>query len=200
MTAAAFNRGKSMQDVATPRELLVAFAARFGAITLDVAASPENAACESYYTQEQDGLTQSWETQEWAWCNPPYASIAIWAERMANMSRESRSFHGALLVPASIGAAWWRTFIHELALVHILCPRVPFVGGEGYPKDIALCTYSHGVAGYGYWDWQRDVPPVMLVDAKERWKRQREQLKRERAELKRSIQEASKRLGLVENQ
>jgi hypothetical protein len=48
--------------------------------TLDVAASPENAKCERYFTAEQDGLRQSW-AGEVVWCNPPYSSIAPWVAK-----------------------------------------------------------------------------------------------------------------------
>ncbi|GAG69098.1 unnamed protein product, partial [marine sediment metagenome] len=39
---------------------------------LDVAASPENAKCPFYYTEQIDGLKQDWVCGEAVWCNPPY--------------------------------------------------------------------------------------------------------------------------------
>ena len=39
--------------------------------TLDAAASPENAKCRKYFTEQDDGLTKSWKG-ETVFVNPPY--------------------------------------------------------------------------------------------------------------------------------
>jgi phage N-6-adenine-methyltransferase len=44
--------------------------------TLDVAATPENAKCEDFYTAEDDGLSLIWHGR--VWCNPPYSQIREW--------------------------------------------------------------------------------------------------------------------------
>ena len=50
--------------------------------TLDACALPWNAKCESYYTPEQDGLSQPWTGV--VWCNPPYGrQIGKWVEKAA---------------------------------------------------------------------------------------------------------------------
>jgi site-specific DNA-methyltransferase (adenine-specific) len=46
--------------------------------TLDPCALPDNAKCKRFYTPEQDGLAQSWESEN-VFCNPPYGkSIYSW--------------------------------------------------------------------------------------------------------------------------
>ncbi len=51
--------------------------------TLDPCATPENAKCERYFTQEQDGLAQSW-AGEVVFMNPPYGrEIAAWIMKAA---------------------------------------------------------------------------------------------------------------------
>lgn len=56
--------------------------------TLDVAATAENALCERYYTQETDGLSQSWQTNGAVWCNPPYGrNITKWVWKAYHESR-----------------------------------------------------------------------------------------------------------------
>lgn len=39
--------------------------------TMDPAATKENAKCDKYFTEEEDGLLQNWEG-EVVFCNPPY--------------------------------------------------------------------------------------------------------------------------------
>ena len=66
------NKGMMVSDSSeweTPQE----FYDRLDAIyrfTLDVAATPENAKCEAFYTEEDDALGLAWPGR--VWCNPPY--------------------------------------------------------------------------------------------------------------------------------
>jgi len=47
---------------------------------LDVCATPENAKCARYYTEEQDGLKQTWTGR--CWMNPPYGrTISQWVQK-----------------------------------------------------------------------------------------------------------------------
>lgn len=73
----------------------------------DVCASPENAKCEKYFTEEQDGLKQEWKGV--CWMNPPYGrSIDRWIKK----AYES-SLNGAVvvcLVPSRTDTAWWHDY------------------------------------------------------------------------------------------
>lgn len=76
---------------------------------LDVCASAENAKCEHYYTEEDDGLSQEWKGN--CWMNPPYGREIIHWMRKAYES----SLSGATvvcLVPARTDTKWW----HEYAM------------------------------------------------------------------------------------
>lgn len=76
---------------------------------LDVCASAENAKCEIFYTEEDDGLAQEWEGN--CWMNPPYGREIIHWMRKAYES----SLRGATvvcLVPARTDTKWW----HEYAM------------------------------------------------------------------------------------
>ena len=76
---------------------------------LDVCASAENAKCETFYTEEDDGLAQEWEGN--CWMNPPYGREIIHGMRKAYES----SLRGATvvcLVPARTDTKWW----HEYAM------------------------------------------------------------------------------------
>jgi len=52
----------------TPQDLFEAQNARWG-FTLDVCATAENAKCDSFFTEEDDGLQQTWGGV--CWMNPP---------------------------------------------------------------------------------------------------------------------------------
>jgi len=49
--------------------------------TLDPCANKENHKCEKYFTQEDDGLSKSWDN-EIVFCNPPYGrDIIKWVKK-----------------------------------------------------------------------------------------------------------------------
>lgn len=82
--------------------------ARFGAFTLDVAASAANAKAPRFYTREQDGLSLPWAGA--VWCNPPYSDCGAWV-------RKAWTEHGSaerivMLLPANrCEQAWWQDLV-----------------------------------------------------------------------------------------
>lgn len=74
---------------------------------LDVCATKENAKCENYFTEEQNGLIQEWTGI--CWMNPPYGrEIGKWMKK----AYES-SLSGAIvvcLVPSHTDTAWWHDY------------------------------------------------------------------------------------------
>lgn len=95
----------------------------------------------------------------WGWLNPPYSHIAPWAERCADAATDGA--HITLLVPASVGANWFRDFVHGQARVIFLNGRLTFVGHMApYPKDCMLCLYGPDVEiGYNVWTWRTESCP-----------------------------------------
>jgi len=78
--------------------------------TLDGAASEENAKCRKYFTQESDGLNQSWKAQR-VWLNPPYGKAAsLWCEKALTESRENGALVVLLLASRS-STRWWHDFV-----------------------------------------------------------------------------------------
>ena len=91
----------------TPQDLFDKLNAEFG-FNLDVCATPDNAKCEKFYTQEQDGLTQAW--QGHCWMNPPYGpAIKKWIEK-AYCEYVSFGTTVVCLVPARTDTYWWHEF------------------------------------------------------------------------------------------
>jgi len=160
--------GSSRQDYGTPQEFLLSVKTllQITSFWKDLAASPENAVASRYYTVDNDALLirNGWESPYfgWNWLNMPFRKIEPWVEKAHQT--ESVGNH-AVLVPASVGSAWWRKWVHRKATVLFLEGRLTFVGEiDPYPKDCALLLYPFGkgltrfgstVHHYNVWDWRK---------------------------------------------
>jgi len=155
--------GRSKQDYATPVSFIRAIQQRLGieAFTFDFAADATNAKAAHYWTVVDDALRQpaiAWAArcrEGWAWLNPPFGKIAPFAQRC----REIRTLGGrvAFLVPAAVGANWFRDFVDGQALVLFLNGRLAFMPdtSKNYPKDCVCCLFSQTVMpGYEVWAWR----------------------------------------------
>lgn len=64
----------------------------------------------------------------------------------------------AFLVPAGVGANWYRDFIHRRALVLALNGRLAFMPDKPtwlYPKDCILCLFGPTVTpDFDVWSWR----------------------------------------------
>lgn len=160
--------GNSKQDYQTPPEFLAAVRNRLRIenFYLDIAASAENAVCDNYLTEEDDALSsvRTWQPLDgyggWAWLNPPYAHIEPWVAKAAKEAQ--RGAHIAVLVPASVGADWWRDWVEPFAYQSYLNGRLKFVGVKDYyPKDCALLLYTPWqYMGHEIWNWRASVPQL----------------------------------------
>jgi phage N-6-adenine-methyltransferase len=112
--------------------------------TVDVAAHPENAKCERYYTIDQDGLQQSW-AGERVWCNPPYdhKSLTAFSSKAIREIEADPCTLVVLLVPPKSDQAWW----HECAMqgeVRFIRGRVAFGGTANAPMPVCAVVLSRG--------------------------------------------------------
>lgn len=103
----------------------------------DVCASPENAKCEKYYTEEMDGLAQSWSGS--CWMNPPYGrTIKAWMRKAYEASLQGATV--VCLVPARTDTAWW----HEYAIkgdIEFIRGRLKFGGHKNsapFPSAVVV--------------------------------------------------------------
>ena len=152
--------GRSKQDYQTPPEFLQAVKQRLHIrdFALDVAASDSNHVAPLYYTEESNGLEMSWTLAGgWIWCNPPYAHIAPWVNKAAHEAANGAQI--AMLVPASVGANWWASYVEGYAYQCYLNGRLTFVGETApYPKDCALLLYHPwGFTGHEIWYWRNNI-------------------------------------------
>lgn len=108
----------------TPQEFFDKLNAEFG-FTLDVAATPENAKCERFFTIDDDGLSQSWDG-EVVWCNPPYGDqIKHWIYKAATSDATV-----VMLVPARVDTRWFHDIVLGHAEVRFVKGRIKFEGAK----------------------------------------------------------------------
>ena len=94
--------------------------------TLDPCATHENAKCDRHFTEEEDGLSQSWEG-EIVFCNPPYGrEIGKWVRKC---SEESRHAKVVMLIPARTDTAYFHDYIYKKAKVDFIRGRLKFERG-----------------------------------------------------------------------
>lgn len=103
---------------ATPQEFFNKLNDEFN-FTVDVCATPENAKCKSFYTKQDDGLSQNWSGN--VWMNPPYGrEIGLWMAKASEAAKAGATV--VCLVPARTDTAWW----HE----HVIKHEVRFIKGR----------------------------------------------------------------------
>jgi phage N-6-adenine-methyltransferase len=128
----------------TPRDFLAGLEAEFGAFDLDPCATPDNAVCPRYFTQEQDGLAQRWQARR-VFVNPPWGgAISLWLAKAAESVARGDAELVVVLVPARTGSRWW----HDWAMqgeVRFLRGRLCFGGARtSAPFDCALILFRGG--------------------------------------------------------
>jgi site-specific DNA-methyltransferase (adenine-specific) len=114
---------------ATPPEVFDPLHAEFN-FTLDPCATVATAKCTKFYTEDDDGLAQSWAGHR-VFMNPPYGrEVYAWTKK----AREEAE-RGALVVgllPASCDLKWWHDDIVDRAEVRYIRGRVRFLTDGPY--------------------------------------------------------------------
>lgn len=152
-TGATMNRHRSRQDYETPAEFIRAVEDRFGPLTVDLAATKQNAKAPEFLDEEANSLTVNWNKfNGLLWLNPPFNHIEIWAQK----SRMHCELGARLLflTPASVGSEWFQMHVLGRAMVLALSPRLSFDGKAPYPKDCMLSVFWAGCSGFDVWRWK----------------------------------------------
>lgn len=164
---------RSRQDYSTPEDFIYATKRRLGITEFahDFAADAGNTKAPTFFDKERDALSvPNWADYcrgGWGWLNPEFANIAPWAARCYETKQAGGSI--MLLVPAGVGANWFRDYVDGRALVLLLNGRLAFMPDKPkwlYPKDCILALYSPDVMpGYEMWSWRQGVasPPLEEV-------------------------------------
>lgn len=113
----------------TPIPLFVALDAEF-CLTLDAAASADNALCNRYITEEQNTLETPWadylSIPGYVWLNPPYSDITPFVKKAA--AESTNQIGTVMLVPADTSVGWFREAIETASEVRfIVGGRLAFI-------------------------------------------------------------------------
>lgn len=149
LTGPSVKRFQSEQCVSTPWEFISAVEKKFGPITVDLAALPENAKAERFITPEIDTFTQDW--REWingglGWLNPEFDPMVVSVRKCAIEQRRGAEF--LTLSPAAVSTNWFWDYVQPYATVITLTPRIAFVGShklykKGHPLEgLRICDES----------------------------------------------------------
>jgi len=123
---------------ATPQEFFDQLDKEF-LFDVDVCATKENAKCNKYYTQLDDGLSKSWDGKR-VWCNPPYGrEISKWVKKAS----ESRGGIVVMLIPARTDTKYFHEYIYIKPNVEIrfIRGRLKFGGHQNsapFPSMVVI--------------------------------------------------------------
>lgn len=178
MSGPTINRAGSSGDIWTPHVFAAAITVKFCPIAWDLAAtllSSKARYAGMHINKERDSLTVPWHQLEpvdgskLLYLNPPFSHITPWAGKCVDESRLGAEI--LLLVPGSIGACWYRDWVHPFADVYSIGRLVfdnCFDRKTGlpvktvYPKDLVLCHYHPLLHKLGpsqviqFWDWKKE--------------------------------------------
>ena len=126
------------QETETPQWLADRYIQAFD-LGLDVAATAENAKCLRYFTNETNGLAQSWHGN--CWRNPPFRQIGAWCAKAWEYAQTGEGVVVALL-PFWPSAPWFKKYaVH--GQIRLLTTRITFVGTKGSaPFDLMVVIWS----------------------------------------------------------
>jgi len=114
---------------ATPPEVFGPLHSEFD-FTLDPCATPANAKCQTFFTEDQNGLDQSWDGHR-VFMNPPYGrEVYAWTRKAREEAERGVLVVG--LLPASTDLAWWHDDVVGRAEVRYLRGRVRFLTDGPY--------------------------------------------------------------------
>lgn len=105
---------------------------------LDVCAVSENAKCATYYTPEQDGLSNPWYGM--CWCNPPYGrEIIKWVKKASESAKDGATV--VMLLPARTDTKWFHEYILGKAEIRFIRGRLKFGNSKNsapFPSMIVI--------------------------------------------------------------
>lgn len=89
---------------------------------LDVCANETNHKCDNYFSEEQDGLKQSWLGYT-SFCNPPYGRQRTepWVRKAYTTMHEATNYDTVIvmLLPARTDTKWFHNYIYKNPLCKI---------------------------------------------------------------------------------
>lgn len=117
-------------DWSTPQDFFDKLNAEYG-FNLDTCATSSNAKCEKYFTEEDDGLKQSWGGYK-VFCNPPYGrELGKWVKKAYEEAMDQRTTI-VMLIPARTDTKYFHQYIYlrQNVKIRFLKGRLKFGGSK----------------------------------------------------------------------
>jgi len=130
------------QEWETPEILFTPLNAEFN-FELDLAADDNNNKCSLYYTEQDNGLVQSWKGI--CWLNPPfgnkYGTIKDWVKKSFEETQESGVV--VILIPARTNTKWWYNYCMKAKEIRFVIGRPKFGESKyGLPQPLAIVVFT----------------------------------------------------------
>jgi len=113
---------------------------------LDPCASPENAKCKKYYTEEDDGLSKSWGRNRNVFVNPPYGrDIKRWIQKSYEEAKNNGNTV-VMLIPARTDTSYWHEYCMRAAEIYFVKGRLKFgdaKSGAPFPSAVVVFNWYH---------------------------------------------------------
>ena len=125
-------------DWETPQDLFDELDDEFH-FTLDPCADETNYKCDKYYTEEDNGLIQSWKG-ETVFCNPPYSEIDKWVEKAFYETKNPGTLV-VLLIPSRTDTRYFHNYIMNRAEIRFVKGRLKFGGSKNsapFPSMVVI--------------------------------------------------------------
>jgi len=109
----------------TPQDFFDRLNWRFGPFDLDPCATRESAKCDTFYTKDDDGLSQDWGGKT-VFVNPPYGrGIHKWIRKAYEESRKEET-RVVMLIPARPDTRYWHDYVMKAKEIHLVRGRLKF--------------------------------------------------------------------------
>lgn len=121
---------KESDEYRTPPYLFRYASHLYGHIDVDLAATPENALCDRFFTRDDSAFDFRWHLHGVrGWCNPPYSNIDPWVDK-AIMEAED-GFHTIMLLPSLNGDSRDAVVLRNASELTLIIGRISFIRPSG---------------------------------------------------------------------
>lgn len=125
----------------TPKEYIEAARTAMGGIDCDPASSKianKVVKAETFYTKDDDGLSQSWHGR--VWMNPPYAQPLIdqFSEKITEKYEAGEIREACILINNATETAWFQRMLCAASAVCLIRGRIKFIDTHGNPSGAPL--------------------------------------------------------------
>ena len=93
--------------------------------TLDPCSTKENTKCEKFFTEEEDGLSKSWQGEK-VFMNPPYGrDIKEWIKKAYEEGQKPNTIV-VCLIPSRTDTKYWHDYCMKAWKIHFIKGRLKF--------------------------------------------------------------------------